>query len=161
MKKRSKKPDNIRVCVKIPGRIKNVQKAIEMLGGEETLIKVSLIVRNNSCMQAITQVNSKIKNIKTHLKAAQLKKHEKILRAKVAEISDDTLIGGQTWATLRPMAMKENYDTLGWHVLLNAEEKKLLEAHRERQEMQGNMNELKAIVEKTEPAQEAKGRVAI
>ena len=41
MKKRSKKPETIRVCVKIPGRVKNVEKAIEMLGGEEALVKVS------------------------------------------------------------------------------------------------------------------------
>ena len=39
MKKRNR--DTIRVCIKIPGRVQNVDKAIEMLGGEEALVKVS------------------------------------------------------------------------------------------------------------------------
>ena len=43
MKKRNR--DTIRVCIKIPGRVKNVDKAIEMLGGEEALIKVSKLER--------------------------------------------------------------------------------------------------------------------
>ena len=36
-----KKSDVIRFCVKIPGRVQNIDKAIELLGGEEALIDVS------------------------------------------------------------------------------------------------------------------------
>ena len=68
MKKRSKKSDTIRVCIKIPGRVQNVDKAIEMLGGEEALVK------------AITSVNSKVKVIKSHLRMAQNIKSENSLK---------------------------------------------------------------------------------
>ena len=44
-----KKSDVIRFCVKIPGRVQNIDKAIELLGGEEALIDVSQYLLADTC----------------------------------------------------------------------------------------------------------------
>jgi len=48
----------------------------------------------------------------------------------LAPVSDETMVGNNTWADLKPHAMKKAYQSTSWFEGLNDEEKQLLEVLR-------------------------------
>ena len=64
------------------------------------------------------------------------------------ELSDETEIGLFSWAKLKEMAMKDDYQNQGWYANLDSKEKQLLEALIDAQRSQGNSEELQPVLYK-------------
>ena len=79
---------------------------------------------------------------------AQVRQELDDLRQQAATLSDATGVAGTTWKNLKTPAMKSDYKTQSWYHPLTEQERELIEALREAQRGQGNMNELQSQVYK-------------
>ena len=63
-------------------------------------------------------------------------------RPKTIQLSDETVVAGVQWRSLKHQAMASHYKQKSWYKNLNSEELHLLEALRTAQYNQGNLNDL-------------------
>ena len=75
----------------------------------------------------------------------------------MATISDDSVVGGQTWRNLKHKAMKEGYEKEEWYKILSENDKELLLQLIEAQKAQEDMGELKPVRIILEMGSAAKG----
>merc|ERR1719253_1843601 len=62
------------------------------------------------------------------------------------KLTDETRVGGRPWRLLKPFAMVDDYKLKDWFIALSAEERRLLEALRTAQDIQGDMDTLEKQV---------------
>ena len=79
---------------------------------------------------------------------AQVRQELIDLKQQATTLSDATEVAGTTWKNLKTPAMKSDYKTQSWYHPLTEQERELIEALREAQRGQGNMNELQLQVHK-------------
>ena len=99
-------------------------------------------------LASLARQEKKITLTITAMQGHQAKVRQEIdeLRQQAAILSDATGVAGTTWKNLKTPAMKSDYKTQSWYFPLTEHERELIEALREAQHGQGNMNELQSQV---------------